>query len=192
MSDNSESTIDPGQLSQAVDVLRRGGVIAYPTEGVYGLGCDPLNEQACMRLAAIKRRPLQQGVLLIGSDFEQLRPWLGQTSESALQRAMATWPGPHTWVFARAADAPPWVAGQQAGIGVRVTAHPLASALCAAFGGALVSTSANAHGQPPARDADAVREQLGDAVDFILEGAIGPLAGPTPITDAASGKRLRD
>ena len=189
---DAAAPIDQTLVSEAVDVLRRGGVVAYPTEGVYGLGCDPRNEQACARLAAIKQRPLQQGVLLIGSDFEQLRPWLGQTSEAALQRALATWPGPHTWVFARAADAPAWVAGQQAGIGVRVTAHPLAAALCAAFGGALVSTSANSHGQPPARDADTVREHLGDAVDYILEGAIGQLAGPTPITDASSGMRLRD
>lgn len=189
---SAAAPVDPAMLSQAIDVLRKGGVIAYPTEGVYGLGCDPRNERACARLAAIKQRPLQQGVLLIASDFEQLRPWLGQTSEASMQRALATWPGPHTWVFARAVDVPPWIAGQQAGIGVRVTAHPLAAALCRGFGGALVSTSANHHGQPPARDANGVRAQLGDAVDFIVEGAIGQLTGPTPITEAASGKRLRD
>lgn len=192
MSGGDAAAVDPAVIRQAVAVLRNGGIIAYPTEGVFGLGCDPLDEQACARLAALKRRSTQQGVLLVASDFEQLRPWLGKTSDAALQRALATWPGPDTWVFARADDAPAWIAGRQAGIGVRVTAHPVAAALCREFGGALVSTSANRHGRPPARDAATVRAELGDALDFIVDAPVGQLARPTPITDAASGKRLRD
>src|SRR5260221_4463738 len=142
-------------LSAAVAALRGGGVIAYPTEAVYGLGCDPCDEAAVVRLFALKQRPPTQGVLLIAADFAQVEKYidLAGVPADALARMRASWPGPHTWVLPRAASTPPWLAVGHAGLALRVTAHPLAASLCRAFGGALVSTSASRHGTAPARSA---------------------------------------
>ena len=191
MSPASES-IAPEQIENAVVALRAGGVIAYPTEAVYGLGCDPFNEAAVARLFALKQRPAGQGVLLIGADFSQLEKFIGTIPADALVRARTTWPGPHTWVFPRSALTPAWLAGAHAGIAVRATAHKIAAQLCYAFGGALVSTSANRHGAEPARDAAQVRAIFGDELACILNGATGGLERPTPIRDAISGDVIRN
>jgi L-threonylcarbamoyladenylate synthase len=180
-------------LAAAVAALRGGAVIAYPTEAVYGLGCDPLAEAALARLFVLKQRPPTQGVLLIADDFSQIEPFidLAVVPAQALARARATWPGPHTWIFPRSQSTPAWLAGAHAGIAVRVTAHAQAAALCRAFGGALVSTSANRHGEIPARSAGEVRAMFGAGLGFILDGATGGLERPTPIRDAMSGEALR-
>ncbi len=173
--------------------LRSGGVVAYPTEAVYGLGCDPHDHAAFERLFALKQRPPTQGVLLIAADFAQVEKYidLARVPVDALARARATWPGPHTWIFPRALAVPDWIAGSHAGIALRVTAHPLAAALCRAFGGALVSTSANRHGELPARTAAQVRSAFGEQLGYILDGAVGGQERPTPIRDAISGEQIR-
>ena len=180
-------------LQAAAVVLRSGGVVAYPTEAVYGLGCDPHDHAAFERVFALKQRPSTQGVLLIAADFAQVEKYvdLARVPADALARARATWPGPHTWIFPRAASVPDWIAGSHTGIALRVTAHPLAAALCRAFGGALVSTSANRHGEPPARTAAQVRSAFGDQLGYILDGAVGGQERPTPIRDAISGEQIR-
>ena len=180
-------------LSSAVAALRAGGLVAYPTEAVWGLGCDPYNRTAFERLFALKQRPPTQGVLLIAADFVQVAACidLDAVPAEALARAQASWPGPRTWVFPRARGMPDWIAGQHAGIALRVTAHAPAAALCRAFGGALVSTSANRHGEPPARTADEVRNAFGDTLDAILAGPTGGLDRPTPIHDVLTGAALR-
>ncbi|MBS0556555.1 MAG: Sua5/YciO/YrdC/YwlC family protein [Proteobacteria bacterium] len=180
-------------LQAAVTALRAGGVVAYPTEAVYGMGCDPHDRAAFERVFALKQRPPTQGVLLIAADFAQVERYidLARMPADALVRVRASWPGPHTWIFPRAATVPDWIAGSHAGIALRVTAHPLASALCRAFGGAIVSTSANRHGVAPARTAQAVREAFGSELAYILDGAVGDLDRPTPIRDAISGEQIR-
>lgn len=180
-------------LQTAATALRTGGVVAYPTEAVYGLGCDPHDHAAFERVFALKQRPPTQGVLLIAADFAQVEKYidLAGVPADALARVRASWPGPHTWVLPRSACVPDWIAGSHTGIALRVTAHPLAAALCRAFGGALVSTSANRHGEPPARTADTVRAAFGGEVAYILDGAVGGLERPTPIRDAISGELIR-
>lgn len=180
-------------LAQAVAALHAGGVIAYPTEAVYGLGCDPLAAAAVARLFALKQRPVGQGVLLIAAEFTQVEKYidLAAVPSVALARAQATWPGPHTWIFPRVATTPAWLTGDHAGVAVRVTAHPLAAALCRAFGAALVSTSANRHGQPAARTAQSVRADFGTELAYILDGPTGTLERPTQIRDVISGDVLR-
>ena len=134
-----------------------------------------------------------RGVLLIAADFAQIEPLIDRSVASAasIERALATWPGPHTWIFPRSDKVPEWIARGHAGVALRVTAHPLAGELCRAFGGPLVSTSANRHGEEPLRTADAVRAELGDDVDCVLDGAVGGLERPTPIRDAMTGDSLR-
>ncbi len=181
------------QVEEAAALLREGGVLAYPTEAVYGLGCDPQDRAAFERLFALKQRPPTQGVLLIGADFAQLERYvqLDAVPSEALRRARASWPGPHTWIFPRSAAVPAWVAGAHQGIALRVTAHEPAAALCRAFGGGLVSTSANPHGQPPARSAQAAADYFGNALDGVLDAPLGGLQQPTTIRDALTGAMIR-
>ena len=180
-------------LDAAAALLHGGGVLAYPTEAVFGLGCDPHDRVAFERLFALKQRPPTQGVLLIAADFGQVERYIDRASvpQAMLQQVLASWPGPYTWIFPRSAEVPDWVAGNHAGIALRVTAHAPAADLCRAFGGAIVSTSANRHGEPPARTADEVHAAFGDALDAILNAATGGLERPTPIRDAISGESVR-
>ena len=179
------------EAGAAAALLREGGVLAYPTEGVYGLGCDPDNREAFDRIFAMKRRPPEQGVLLIAADFAQVRDWIGSATEAAFARASAIWPGAHTFIFPRSPRVPEWVAGGHSGIALRITAHPIAAALCRAFGGPIVSTSANVHGQPPARSANECEAMFGSALDGMLQGETGGLQRPTPIADAVTGAIIR-
>ncbi|TCV96305.1 translation factor SUA5 [Luteibacter rhizovicinus] len=181
------------EVDAAAALLRDGGVLAYPTEAVFGLGCDPHDRVAFERVFALKGRPATQGVLLIASDIAQIEPYVDFAAVPAavLEQVYATWPGPNTWVFPRTDRVPGWVAGAHAGIALRVTAHPPAAALCRAFGGALVSTSANPHGVPPARDAHLLAGWFGDALDGLLDAPVGGLVSPTVIRDALTGAIIR-
>ena len=179
------------RLHNAVAALRGGGVIAYPTEGVWGLGCDPLNAVAVDRLLAMKRRSWSKGLILIASDFSQLENFIELPSRTAQKRAFSTWPGPSTWVFPAAAALPMWVSGERDTVAVRVTAHPVARALCETFGDAVVSTSANREGGAPALSASQVRLLFGRELSAVLPGALGGLDRPTVIRDVTSGLILR-
>lgn len=185
--------MDAQELEVAAAALRRGGVVAYPTEAVFGLGCDPHDRAALARLFALKRRPPQQGVLLIAADFAQVERYIDRSrlAEAALQRVLASWPGPHTWILPRTQDVPEWIAGGHSGVALRVTAHAPAAALCRAFGGALVSTSANRHGQAPMLSAADLRMEFGDELDAIVDAPVGGLERPTAIRDAISGEFIR-
>jgi L-threonylcarbamoyladenylate synthase len=138
----------PLSITDAVCVLRHGGVIAYPTEAVWGVGCDPFSEATVLRLLAIKQRPVDKGVILAAGaleQFEGLLDWsLLPTDRS--EAVYATWPGPHTWIVPATGRVPHWITGAHDGVAVRVSAHPTVVALCAAFGGPIVSTSANIGG----------------------------------------------
>jgi len=171
--------------------LRAGAVIAYPTEAVYGLGCDPLDPHAVARVLALKRRPDTKGMILIAADEAQLEPFLGAIAAPMRQRMRDSWPGPVTWVAPAAPWVPAWVTGGRDTIAVRVTAHPIAAALCRAFGGALISTSANRSGQPPARTALRARVLFGDGLDDVVNGPLGGQQRPTTIIDARTGTVIR-
>ena len=178
-------------LKRAAAIVRHGGVIAYPTEAVFGLGCDPGNEAAVRRLLAIKRRPLSKGLILIAADLEQLKPFIEPLDSQSLAQVGAAWPGPVTWLLPARWKAPIWLRGRHDTLAVRVSAHPIASALCRIYGGALVSTSANLSGRPPARRAEQVRRQLGDVLDYVVPGETGGAAKPTEIRDLRSGRLVR-
>ncbi len=179
------------QINEAVHVLQQGGVIAYPTEAVYGLGCDPANHQAVQKLLDLKQRDRDKGLILIAAEFEQLTPFLAEIDISLKEQVLATWPGPVTWLWPARSGVSSWLRGEHATIAIRVTEHPLVAQLCRAFGGALVSTSANLSGNPPARNADQVRAQFEDQLDYVLKGEVGGLAMPTQIRDVVSGRFLR-
>ena len=178
------------RLSQAVRHVRRGGVIAYPTEGVFGLGCDPRNERAVVEILALKGRPAAKGLILIAADFDQLLTFVSPPPGAVLERILASWPGPVTWILPAAPGLPAWLTGGRPTLACRVTDHPIAARLCRAFGRPLVSTSANPTGRPPARSLLQVRWYFGRRV-LAIPGPLGGLEGPTPIYDALTGRCLR-
>jgi L-threonylcarbamoyladenylate synthase len=178
-------------LHAAARCIAAGGLIAYPTEAVFGLGCDPRDHQAVRRVLAAKRRPEHKGLILIGAGFDHLAPYVSPLAPERMAEIDASWPGPNTWLLPVHPDTPRWLCGHHETLAVRVTAHPIAAALCRAWGGALVSTSANLAGRPPARTALQVRMRLGGAVDLIVPGACGPRARPSTIRDGHSGAVVR-
>ncbi len=175
----------------AVEHLHAGQVIAYPTEAVYGLGCDPANETAVRKILTIKGRHESAGLVLIAADYSQLQPWIGETDDSLIQRAMETWPGPVTWLFPRAPGVPDYVAGSHPTVAVRITAHQPSRDLCLAFGSALISTSANFSAARPARSFEEVDQSFGHQIAGVLEGELGDGEKPSEIRDLATGRVLR-
>lgn len=176
-------------LRRATRVLHGGGVIAYPTEGVFGLGCLPDEFQAVSRVLTIKNRDPAMGLVLIATSVAQLDDWI-DLPESApeLTSSMAR---PVTWIVPATSEVPYWIRGANAGIAIRMTGHPVARALCDATDSPLVSTSANFHGRPVARNRFVLRRRFGALVDYIVPGECGPASGPSEIRELASGRVLR-
>ena len=136
----------------AARVVREGGVIAYPTEAVWGLGCDPWNEDAVYRLLALKARPVEKGLIVVAANIHQLDFLLEDLPDVWLDRLAGTWPGPNTWLVPHQERLPEWVTGVHDSVAVRVTDHPLVQELCH-LTGPLISTSANPAGRPAAHAA---------------------------------------
>lgn len=178
-------------IRRAAAAIHSGGVIAYPTEAVYGLGCDPDNEDAVERLLKIKQRSPEAGLIVIAAEIGQLERYFAPLEATQRRRLDRSWPGPQTWLVPANPRTPRWLTGRHRTIAVRVTDHPIASALCLRCGHGVVSTSANRSGRPPARDDTTVRRMLGDELDYILSGPVGGLSRPTPIRDLETGKTLR-
>lgn len=166
-----------------------GGVVAYPTEGVFGLGCLPDDYAAVSRVLAIKKRDPAMGLVVIASDIAQLEGWI-ELPQNARKLESAS-DKPVTWVVPASSAVPYWIRGEHRGLAVRITSHPVARALCDAADSALVSTSANLHGRPPAQNRFVLRRLFGALVDYIVPGECGPASGPSEIRDLVSGKVLR-
>ena len=181
-----------GHCPRVRHVLATGGVIAYPTEAVWGLGCDPFNEAAVNRLLAMKQRPRHKGLILVAADMDQIAPLLRHLTPAQRQQLEQTWPGPFTWLIPDPDNRiPAWIKGDFASVAVRVSAHPLVRDLCRAWGGPLVSTSANRAGQPPFRSEWALRRNALLPVDYLVPGATMGLTKPTEIRDLLTGRIMR-
>jgi L-threonylcarbamoyladenylate synthase len=179
-------------VQRAVVALNNKEVIAYPTEAVFGVGCDPDSEEAVMNLLALKQRPVEKGLILIAASFEQLKPYIDDSMLTDEQRAtvFARWPGPVTFVFPAKSTTPGWLTGRFSSLAVRVTDHPVVIALCEAYGKPLVSTSANLTGLPPCRTTAEVLAQFGN--DFpVVDAPTGGRLNPSEILDALTGERFR-
>jgi L-threonylcarbamoyladenylate synthase len=182
------------QPSAVAAVINQGGVIAYPTEAVFGLGCDPDNNSAIEKLLAVKQRPWQKGLILVASSLEQLDPYIdvAQLTQQQLQFVQSKWPGPFTFVMPIKAHVSKLLCGEFSSIAVRVCAHPVVRELCDTLNKPLVSTSANLAGQPPVVDAQMIIADFSDKIDALILGSLGQQRQPSTIIDARSGKIIRN
>jgi L-threonylcarbamoyladenylate synthase len=178
-------------IRNAARFIRAGGIIAYPTEAIFGLGCDPFNLAAVWRLIQLKQRPIDKGLVLIASNMEQLLPFVKTLDSETEDKVMATWPGPVTWLLPARPLVSTLLRGHHDTIAVRITAHPGTTRLCEAVGHALVSTSANIAEQRPARNAFEVRCRFGDTIDYLLPGRTGERQQPSEIRDALTDRVIR-
>jgi L-threonylcarbamoyladenylate synthase len=178
-------------VRQGAQCLLDGGVIAYPTEAVYGLGCDPDNESAVRKILELKSRPASAGLILVADRLERFAPYIKAVSPELKERALSAWPGPVTWLFPRAAGVPDWLAGTHDTVALRISAHAGCRALCDAFGGPIVSTSANPSTQEPARSAARVESYFPGQLCGIVEGELGGSDLPSEIRDLATGRVIR-
>ncbi|PPC61244.1 L-threonylcarbamoyladenylate synthase type 1 TsaC [Pantoea sp. ICBG 1758] len=188
----NQSRSIPGSADFCIEQLKQQCVIAYPTEAVFGLGCDPDSERAVMALLQLKQRPVEKGLILIAADYTQLTPYIDDEQLTAEQRErmFASWPGPVTWVVPARSSTPRWLTGRFNSLAIRVSNHSDVQALCRGFGKPLVSTSANLTGMPPCRTAAEVTEQFGVAFP-VLQAATGGRLNPSEIRDVLSGELIR-
>jgi len=179
------------KIKRAAHCLWQGGVIAYPTEAVWGLGCDPFDEQAVRRLLTIKRRGIDKGLILVAADIHQLESYLRGLSAKQRKKLRSNWPGPLTWLVPDNGYAPKWITGRHKTLALRVSKHPIVESLCLAFGGPIVSTSANPQNKAPALNALAVRQYFRNQLDFITPGSVGGQTKPSEIRELLTGEIKR-
>jgi L-threonylcarbamoyladenylate synthase len=173
-------------IDEAVAILRAGGLVAFPTETVYGLGADAGNPEAVRKIFVAKGRPAEHPLIVHLASAKQLPEWAIEVPESAYKLAAAFWPGPLTVILKRAGRVPNAVTGGQETVGLRVPAHPLALRLLRAFKGGLAAPSANRFGRLSPTTAEHVRQELGDRVDLILDGGPCPVGLESTIVDLSS------
>ena len=179
-------------LKKCIYFLKKNYVIAYPTETVFGLGCDPDNKIAVMNLLALKKRSINKGFILIAANYAQLLPYISDCNLSSIQRKrmFSYWPGPTTFIVPVSPKTPYWLTGQFNSLAIRVSNHPQVQTLCHKFGKPLISTSANISGQPPCCTVDEIKIQFGMCFPTLL-GVTGGRKYPSKIRDAITGIVIR-
>ena len=178
------------RVQQMAQVVRRGGVIAYPTEAVWGLGCDPWDSTAVFRLLELKQRPMSKGLILVADNIRQFDFLLAGLPQIWQDQLASTWPGPTTWLVPHQNRLPEWITGGHPGVAIRVSDHPLVRDLCA-LTGPLVSTSANPSGRPPALSRLRIEQYFAGQLDGVLDGRLGGRKNPSQIRDLLSGAQVR-
>lgn len=177
--------------TDAAVAIHAGFIVAYPTEAIYGLGCDPDNQTSLQKLLNLKRRDSDKGLILIGSSWQQLEPFVELTDPAILERAQNSWPGPVTWIMPASSRCTAILTGGRSTIAVRVSAHEVVQELCNQCGHALVSTSANLSGQDPLHTPDDITNAFSKEIAGTVTGALGGLKNATSIFDASTGVQLR-
>lgn len=170
--------------------LKRGGLIAYPTESCYGLGCDPANRKAVLKLLKLKQRPQRKGLILIASHYRQVARYLQALTLAEQAKLQNTRTQAVTYLLPTLPSAPRWLRGAHNTLAVRLTAHPFARQLCCGLNSALVSTSANRSGQHPAKTAAECLRLFGKKV-WVLPGRIGKRKQPSTIQTWSDGRIVR-
>ncbi|MEZ5471232.1 MAG: Sua5/YciO/YrdC/YwlC family protein [Marinicella sp.] len=178
-------------IAHAVTAIRQGGVVIYPTEGVFGIGCDYRVKQSVQRILKLKERSVNKGLVLIASHIQQILPLVQPLKREHLARALKTWPGHHTWVFPASPLTPKWITGDFDSVALRVSDHPVVKSLCDELGHALVSTSANISNQPTPNNCKELQELWQNEVNYYLDLPLGSATGPSTIRLVDSGEVIR-
>ena len=178
-------------IDEAVETVKNGGILAYPTEAVFGLGCNPHQLTAVQRLLGVKQRPAHKGLILLADNINQLTDFIPPLSDEVMARILPTWPGPVTWLLPVKNEVSPLVRGEHETIAVRISDHPVCQTLCQRLGHPLISTSANLNGYPAAKTVQQVKEQLGQQIDFILDKPLGGRERPSEIRHALTNEIVR-
>ena len=178
-------------IKHAVQILKNEGVIAYPTEAMFGLGCDIKSETAIKKILYLKKRSWEQGLIIVASSWEKVSYLTTNIPEDNYQKIFNSWPGHTTWVFPASLMAPKYITGTHKTIAIRISDHPLVHELCLTFNGPIVSTSANIQGQKPALNSTEVENIFGSEIDYIYPGNIGANTKASTIIDAITLKVLR-
>ena len=182
----------PWHIKRAVETLKSGGIIAYPTEAVWGLGCDPWNRNAVERLLQLKSRAMNKGLILACGEMDQLNFLLTDLCQEKYQILSDSWPGPNTWLVPdNQLRIPQWIKGAHDTVAVRVSKHLLIKNISATFGRPIVSTSANPAGSEPAMNALRIRHYFGSQIDYLVPGAIGGEKQPSRIRSLDTGLVIR-
>ena len=178
-------------VEELADIIRQGGIIAYPTEAVWGLGCDPFNESAVKRILTLKSRPESKGLILVAGAQEELSPWLATLDHKAAQRLISHNETPTSWVVPDTTITPSWVRGEHQSVAIRLSQHKPVQRLCAAFKGVIVSTSANPAGLEPAMSAQEVHSYFGEKIDTIFDASLGQASQPSQVRDILTDTLFR-
>ncbi|MCZ6829430.1 MAG: Sua5/YciO/YrdC/YwlC family protein [Gammaproteobacteria bacterium] len=175
----------------AASVVASDGVIAYPTEAVWGLGCNPWSEVAVRRLLRLKARPESKGLILVAASMQQFDWLLHDLPLAQKSRLQLSWPGATTWLVPHHNRVPAWISGANNSVALRVSSHPRVQALCAAINSPIVSTSANLSGRREARHLFQVYQQFGGGLDYVLSGSLGGNIRPSTIRDLLTDTLVR-
>ena len=175
---------------KAINVCKSGGLIAYPTEAVFGLGCIPTHEQSVRKILKLKRRSVRKGLILIAGEIRQLEEYVDFSKAKNLKAIFHTWPGPVTWLIPARRTTPSWLTGEHNTLAVRVSSYDLIKLLCSELG-PIVSTSANPHNAPPAKSSQRVRTYFPRKIDYVIPAKIANNENPSEIIDAQTGNILR-
>lgn len=181
------------QFNSPQDAFQQGGVIAYPTEAVFGLGCDPGNLLAIEKLLSIKQRPSEKGLILLAASFSQLLPYIDDAKIPQEKRyeILSRWPDGITQLVPKSRSCPVLLSGKFDSIAVRITSQPDVVALCNAVNKPIVSTSANLTGKTPAKIWQEIDVDLVKQIDFTIKGQTLGYNQPSTIIDALTGKVVR-
>lgn len=183
-------------VAEAAKCLKQGQVLAYPTEAVWGLGCDPYNEQAFQEILRLKQRPIEKGVILLAGHISQIEHLLKDLNPKIREEVIASWTNrlpterATTWLLPAGTEIPTWIKGNHQKVAIRITTHPLCVALCNAFNGFIVSTSANTAGLEPARSLQEANHYFKTELNY-LNGDLGLSHEPSKVIDAETGEVIR-
>jgi len=177
------------ELKKIHEILVDGGVIAYPTESVFGLGCDPSNEQAIAKILEIKKRTLEMGFVLLTPNIKIVSSWVN-ISNKQLKIVSSPSKRPTTYIVPASVAAPKWLAVKNT-LAIRLSNDPFIKNICGLLGLPIVSTSANLHGENPCKSAEEVQKIMGSQLDYIVFKQTGPFNNPSTIVDLSSGKTIR-
>jgi L-threonylcarbamoyladenylate synthase len=178
-------------IKRAVQILNQGGVISYPTESVYGLGCDPADLEAVLHLLELKNRQINKGLLLVADNVSQLKPYIDINDTLIISKLMSKTDRPVTWIVPCHYSTPAWLTGEHQSIAVRISNHPIVKRLCTQFNGAIVSTSANLSGQSSTKKSWMVRHRFANQIDYYVPGELGVFKSESQIRDAITGEIFR-